>query len=186
MFRRVTLVPTAAAAVIAGALALTGCSAGATTAGAGEPAPTSSGASSAPAAAAPKGAGLNTPVTVGSFEFTVTGVKDAGATVGPSPLIQTAQGTYLHVDLSIKNVGTSGATFLSNYVKLVDSTGKTFDADPTATLYASPDQTAWVAAINPGNSITGPVLFDVPVGAVATSIQVSDNMFSTGKTITVG
>jgi hypothetical protein len=185
MSRRIALIPTISAAVIAGAFALTGCSAGAaTTGGAGSTPASTSAAAQTPAAA--QDPGLNTPVTVGSFEFTATGVKDAGNTIGSSPLSQTAQGTFIQVDLSIKNVGNSGTTFLSNYVKLVDNTGKTYDADPTATLYASPDQSAWVAAINPGNSITGPVLFDVPVGITAASIQVSDNVFGTGKAITLG
>jgi len=126
---------------------------------------------------------LNTPVKVGSFEYTVTGSKDVGTTVGASPLTQTAQGTFIEVDLTIKNVGNSAVTFLYNYVKLVDASGKTFDADPTATLYASPDQSAWVAAINPGNGLAGPILFDVPPGTKAVSVQVSDNAFSTGQTI---
>jgi hypothetical protein len=179
MFRRTTLIAPAAAALIVGALALTGCSAaapGGTPAGGG-PDDTS------PEVVAPEVAGLNTPVSVGSFEFTATGVTDAGATVGTSPLTQTAQGTFIRVDLTVKNVGDSSATFLSNYVKLVDDAGKTYDADSVATLYASPDDNAWVAAINPGNSIQGPILFDVPAGTTAASIQVSDSAFSTGETI---
>ena len=122
----------------------------------------------------------------GSFQYTALGVKDAGTTVGTSPLSQTAQGTFIQVDLKIANTGNSSATFLVNYVKLVDASGKTYDADPTATLYANPDQNAWVAAINPGNAIQGPVLFDVPAGTHATSIRVSDTVFSAGKTIRLG
>lgn len=181
MFRRTALI-TAAAAVTVG-LALTGCSAGGATAG------SSAGTSSSSAVsvpAAPTAAGLNTPVKAGSFEYTATGTKDAGTTVGTSPLTETAQGTYVEVDLTIKNVGNASATFISNYVKVVDATGKTYDADPTATLYANPNQSAWVAAINPGNSITGPILFDVPAGTKAVSIQVSDNMFGKGETINLG
>ncbi|ANF30693.1 hypothetical protein A0130_02500 [Leifsonia xyli] len=176
MFRRTATI-SATVALIAG-LALTGCSAGSGTAGAGS---TGGGGSTAPAA--PATAGLNTPVKVGSFEYTATASKDAGTTAGASPLTKTAQGTFIEVDLTIKNVGTSAATFISNYVKLVDGTGKTYDADPTATLYASPNQSAWVAAINPGNAITGPILFDVPAGTTAASIQVSDNAFSKGETV---
>ncbi|WP_374009881.1 DUF4352 domain-containing protein [Leifsonia sp. LS-T14] len=179
---RQTALAVTAAAVIAGALVLSGCSAGETTAAGG----TSTGGATASAPAAPQVAGLNTPVKVGSFEYTATGSKDAGATVGASPLTQTAQGTFIEVDLTIKNVGNSAATFLSNYVKLVDASGKTFDADPTATLYASPNQSAWVAAINPGNALTGPIFFDVPAGTKAVSVQVSDNAFSTGQTINLG
>jgi hypothetical protein len=180
MSRRTTLT-VAAAAVIATALTITGCSAGG-----GTTTPGGAATGAATTAAAPKAPGLNTPVTVGSFEYTATGSKDAGTTVGTAPLSQTAQGTFIRVDLTVKNVGNSAATFLSNYVKLVDGSGKTFDADPTATLYASPDQSAWIAAINPGNNLTGPILFDVPAGTKAVSIEVSDNAFSAGKTIDLG
>ncbi len=88
------------------------------------------------------------------------------------------------MDLKIANTGNSAATFIVIYVKLV-ATGKTYDADPTVTLYVSPDQNAWVAGINRGNAIQGPILFDVPAGPKAASIQVSDNAFSKGQTITL-
>ncbi|MFF9561803.1 DUF4352 domain-containing protein [Leifsonia sp. NPDC014704] len=182
MFRRITALATVAA--VATGLALTGCSS--TPQPAGGAAGTGNAsvpAASAPAASKPSAPGLNTPVKVGSFEYTVLGSQDAGTTVGSSPLTQTAQGTYLQVDLKIANTGNSAATFIVNYVKLVDASGKTFDADPTATLYASTDQSAWVAGINPGNAIQGPILFDVPAGTQAASIQVSDNAFSKGQTI---
>ena len=187
MFRRITLV-TAATAIAAG-LALTGCSGGTTTAGTpgGAANGSTSSAPSAPAApAAPAAPGLNTPLTVGSFEYTALGVQDIGPTAGTSPLTKTAQGTFLQVDLKIANTGSSSATFIVNYVKLVDAAGKSYDADASATLFASPDQNAWVAGINPGNAIQGPILFDVPAGTAPASIQVSDNAFSKGQTITLG
>lgn len=185
MFRRIAFV-TAAAALAAG-LTLTGCSAvGPSTAGGGPAASAPAASAGTTPAATPETPGLNVPVTVGSFQFTALGVRDAGTSVGTSPLSQTAQGTFLQVDLKIANTGNASATFLVNYVKLVDASGKTYDADPTATLYASPDQNAWVAAINPGNAIQGPILFDVPAGTQGTAIQVSDNMFSKGKTIRLG
>lgn len=180
MFRRSTLI---AAAVIAGGLALTGCSSHAPVTG-GSGSGETSGTSAEPAA--PEVAGLDTPVTVGSFEFTATGSSDIGTSVGTSPFTRTAQGTFIQVDLTVKNVGDSAATFLSNYVKLVDGEGKSYDSDSTATFYASPDQNAWVAAINPGNAIQGPIVFDVPAGTVAAGIRVSDSAFGTGVPITLG
>jgi hypothetical protein len=185
MFQRITRTATAIAATAAiAALALTGCSTGGASAGAG-PSASSTGASDASASAPskPTAPGLNTPVTAGTFQYTATGVKDAGPTIGTAPFTQTAQGTYIQVDFTITNTGNSAATFLSNYVKLQDAAGKTFDADPTASLYASPDQQAWVAAINPGNTLTGPILFDVPAGTQPVSVLVSDNAFTKGEPI---
>jgi hypothetical protein len=179
MSRRTILISTVSAVAVA--LALTGC--GVARGPASPDAPGPSGPSATATSTVP---GLNTPVTVGAFQFTAIDVKDAGTTVGSSVLTQTAQGTYLQVDLKVANTGNKAATFIVNDVKLVDAAGKTYDADPTATLYASPSNNAWVAAINPGNAIQGPVLFDVPTGTKAASIQVSDNLFSAGKTIRLG
>ncbi len=177
---RPTALIVATAAVIAG-LALSGCSAAGTGAGSGSG--TGSAGSSASSAPAPKAPGLNTPVKAGSFEYIALGVKEAGTTVGTSPLTQNAQGTFVRVDLKVANTGDKPQTFIVNYVKLVDTAGKTYDADPTATLYAATDATTWIAAINPGNSVQGPVLFDVPAGTEPASVTVSDNAFSAGETI---
>ncbi len=179
MFRRTALVT--AATLVAVGLAVTGCSSGA-----GPVTSAGSGAAPASAAPAPQGPGLNTPVKAGTFEYTALGVSDVGTTVGTSPLSQTAQGTFLEVSMKIANTCDSGSTFIVNYVKLVDAAGKTYDADPSATLYASPDQNAWVASINPGNFIQGPIVFDVPVGTQAAGVQVSDSLFSPGQTIALG
>jgi len=183
MFTTARLVRSSVVAAIAAsalAVTLTGCSAG--------------GSSSAPAAAeksastssSPSAPGMNTPVKAGSFEFTVLDVKDAGTTVGTAPLGKTAQGSYFQVDLKVANTGNSSQTFLADDVKLKDAAGKTYNADVTATLYASGDASTWVAAINPGNAVQGPVLFDVPTGTKPTTLLVADNAFTTGSPITIG
>ncbi len=182
MFHRTTLISSAATVAVIGALALTGCTTHAPATGTGSDG--ASGTSSEPAT--PEIPGPGTPVTVGSFEFTVTGSSELGTTVGTSPFTRTAQGTFIQVDLTVKNVGDSSATFLSNYVTLVDSAGKSYDSDSTATFYASPDQNAWVAGINPGNAIQGPIVFDVPAGTTAVSIRVSDSAFAKGTPINLG
>lgn len=129
---------------------------------------------------------MNTPVKAGSFEFTVLDVKDAGTTVGSGPLTKAAQGTFFQVDLKVANVGTSSQTFIADDLKVKDASGKTFSADDSATLYAAAEANTWLAAINPGNSVQGPVLFDLPVGTKPTTLLVSDNMFTTGSPITIG
>jgi hypothetical protein len=179
-----------ATAALTVALGLTGCSATASngdTAG-GDAAGTSTTDSKTGDAkqAADTTPGLNTPVTVGAFEYTALAVKDAGTTVGTAPLSQTAQGTFFQVDLKVANTGTSAQTFIVNYVKLKDAAGKTYDADASATLYASSDPNTWISAINPGNAVQGPILFDVPAGTKPVTLLVSDNAFTAGKQIAIG
>ncbi|HZU94997.1 MAG TPA: DUF4352 domain-containing protein [Microbacterium sp.] len=171
---------TAAAALLL-AVALTGCGTSATASGSSS----GSAASDAPAEE-PTTPGLNVPVTVGSFEFTALSAADIGTTIGTSPLSQTAQGTYFQVDLSVANIGDSAQTFLVNYVTLKDAAGRTYDADPTAGIYLSTAADTWVSSINPGNSVQGPVVFDLPAGTVPTELIVTDSLIGNGTSINLG
>ncbi|GAB3130655.1 DUF4352 domain-containing protein [Glaciibacter psychrotolerans] len=175
--RSTLAVATAAVAVI---IALTGCSAGGASGAV-------SGGSSADSSAdeTPTAPGLNVPVTVGAFEFTALAAADAGTSVGTAPLTQTAQGTFFQLDLKIMNVGDAPETFIVNYLKLEDADGKTYNADASASLYAGGDAQAWIAAINPGNAVQGPILFDLPAGAKPVKLIVSDSMFNDGTAITL-
>jgi len=183
----------AALIALVGAAALTGCSAGTQPSDgpvarpdASEEVPADAPVEAGSEPEAPEAPGLNTPVTVGSFQFTALGVADAGTTAGSGPLTQTAQGTYVRVDLAVTNVGDKAETFIVNYVKIKDAEGKTYDADGTATIYASGDAQTWIAGINPGNSVQGPILFDVPAGTTPVELLVSDNAFTDGTPITLG
>lgn len=185
--RLVPLSVTASAAAAALALILVGCSSPSSAPGGEAPAVEAPAAEAPtaeePAAEEPAVPGLNTPVVSGTFEFTALGVTDLGTTIGTEPLSTTAQGTFLQVDLKVANIGAEGEMFLVNYVKLVDAEGRTFDADSMAAVYLDSSAGTWVASINPGNAVQGPVIFDVPAGTQAASIQVTDSLFSTGETI---
>lgn len=182
MLRRTAFTAVTTAALLA--LTLTGCS-GSGNAGAvdnNQSAPGSSDAGTttteapAEAPAEPSAVGLNTPLTLGTFEYTVTGIEELGTTLGEEPLSTTAQGTFLKIDLSVKNVGDKSETFFDSYVALIDAEGKQFAADSMAPIYLQSD-TSWVSGINPGNTMAGPVVFDVPAGTVAEYLMVKENMF---------
>lgn len=188
MSPRTALIATAAAAALL--LALPGCSSAAPSSANAPAAPVAdTSAADAPveqtadAAVAPDAPGLNTPVTVGSLEFTALGITEIGTTIGESPLSQDAQGTFLQLDLKVANVGNKSETFLDTYVKLVDAAGNTYDADSMAAVYLQSDAKTWLSGINPGNAVEGPVIFDVPVGTQPVAVQVTDNMFKKGETI---
>ncbi|PPL18748.1 DUF4352 domain-containing protein [Microterricola pindariensis] len=187
IYRRSALVAGAALVVTA---ALTGCSAGASNGGNSTVGDSSGSAAveeaPAEAVAAPETPGLNVPVTVGAFEFTALSAADAGTTVGAEPFTQTAQGTYYQLDLKIMNVGNDSQTFIVNYVTLEDAEGKSYDADSSASLYAGGDAQTWLSAINPGNAVQGPILFDIPAGVTPVKLHVSDNMFTDGTAIQLG
>ncbi len=127
--------------------------------------------------------GLNTPVEKGKFEFTVVAVENLGTEIGTAPLTTKAQGQFVKLDIKVNNISKSAETFLVNYIKLEDAEGRTFDADGSASIYLGADASTWISQINPGNTLEGPVVFDIPADAVPTKLIVNDSAFGEGKTI---
>jgi len=137
----------------------------------------SSGSSAAPAAAA----GLNTPARDGKFEFTVTAVDPGKATIGTNGLTRNAQGQFILANITVKNIGTQAQTFNASVQKLTDQQGRQATASPTAGIYIDPQN--FLAQINPGNSVKGVVVFDVPKDSVPATFELHDSAFSSGVTV---
>lgn len=136
-------------------------------------------ASAAPAAVA----GLGTPVRDGKFEFTVTAVEPGVPSIGSAPLSQDAQGQFVVVRITVSNIGDQAQTFDQSSQKLVDARGRELSSDPTAGIYL--DDQNFLAQVNPGNSVQGVVVFDVPADAVPASLELHDSFLSGGVTITL-
>ena len=128
--------------------------------------------------------GLNTPVEDGKFRFTVTSVSCGHDTVG-TIVTRQAQGQYCIVDLSVTNIGTKGQLLLDSVQKAIGSDGAVYGPDSTAGVIASSGTSTWVNVVNPGNSVTGKIVFDIPDGAQLTKLELHDSAFSTGTTITL-
>jgi hypothetical protein len=126
---------------------------------------------------------MNTPISDGAFEFTVTGVKCALEKVGTGQLSQPAQGQYCLVDVSVKNVGKSPEVFSDIAQTAYDASGNQYSADSGAAIYANKEYATFVAQINPGNAVTGKLVFDVPTGTRLESIVLHESLFSAGVKI---
>ena len=148
------------------------------------PSTTSTAASGASAAAAPEaasGVGLNTPARDGKFEFTVTKVQSGVPSVGPEGLAQKAQGQFILLTMTVKNVGDQAQLFDASSQKLRDGSKRTYDADSTASIAAdSGGSSTFLQDINPGNQVSGVVVFDVPPTVVPTQAELHDSPFSDG------
>lgn len=122
----------------------------------------------------------------GKFEFVVQGVE-CGKKEVVSPetdaLRKTAQGEYCLMSLSVKNIGNEQQYFSESDQKLLNAEGQQFSPDSTATLYNSNNSDVFLAQINPGNSVQGVLVFDVPAGAKITAAQMHDSAFSGGVKI---
>jgi len=116
----------------------------------------------------------------GKFEFTVKSFTCGKAYVGANQyLTKTAQGQYCLLDVSVKNIGTEKQSLFSANQKLFN--GETeYSADDTATIYAAPEGSTWYSDINPGNSVEGTVVFDVPKDVTPATAELHDSAFSSG------
>ncbi|BAL91925.1 hypothetical protein AMIS_67050 [Actinoplanes missouriensis 431] len=150
-------------------------------------------AAEGPAAVAPKKTekakddtpGLNHPAADGDFQFTVTGVKCGVSKVGTSLLGQAAQGQFCLISVQVKNIGKEAQTFLDSAQKAYDAKKVEYSVDSSAALYANGDQQILFAEINPGNTVKGKLVFDVPEGPKLTSLELHDSPFSGGVRVSL-
>ncbi|NLU85018.1 DUF4352 domain-containing protein [Rhodococcus sp. HNM0569] len=146
------------------------------------PAAESPAAPVAPVAAEPEpaAAGIGTPVRDGKFEFTVTNVETGLSSLGDNPyLAKEAQGQFVVVTMTVLNTSDEPKGVSPDDQKLFDGQGRKFSADMTAAMNLDTDVAIW-DKINPGNSVTLKVVYDMPADAVPASMELHDSMFSGG------
>ena len=105
-------------------------------------------------------AGIGEPVKVGDVVFTVHGTSTANNVGGEFG--QKAQGTYLIVDVTVKNEGKKAITTDSSFFKL--KVGDTeYEADATADPFVNEAGGGFfLQQVNPGVENKGKIVFDVP------------------------
>ncbi len=117
----------------------------------------------------------------GKFEFTVASMECGKASVGTNEyLTKQAQGQFCLVNVSVKNIGSEAQTFDSSSQYLYDAANAKFSADGTASLYANPQGSTFLNQINPGNSVSGILVFDLPKDKTPTAAELHDSAFSGG------
>jgi hypothetical protein len=137
-----------------------------------------------PAAQEPAAAGIGTPVRDGKFEFTVTAIEPGVPQVGSDAFGQKAQGQYVLVRLTIQNIGQEAQYFDGSSQKAFDAQGREFSADGGAAIYLD-DSNSFLNEINPGNTVNGTVVFDMPLDAAITKLELHDSPFSGGVDVTL-
>ena len=139
------------------------------------------GAPSATRSAPPSRAGIGQEVRDGNFGFVVTSV-DVSKTAG-DPSIQfqivPAQGEFVNVHLTVRNVGDRLQSFLA-YNQTLQIGANQFSSNNAATMWTQ----AMTVDVNPGSSVQAVVSFDVPPGTSKDGIlTVRDSLFSGGARI---
>ncbi|WP_306750178.1 DUF4352 domain-containing protein [Saccharothrix yanglingensis] len=140
-----------------------------------------------PAVAPVEGAvapGIGTPVRDGAFESTVLGVERKSR-IGDEILAKDARGEFLLITATVKNIGDRPRSFAGENQDLFDVSGREYSADSTAALYLG-DAKSLYEEINPGNQVTGVVVFDVPIGSEVARVELHDSAFSDGVSVALG
>jgi hypothetical protein len=131
----------------------------------------------------PKTAKIGQPARDGKFEFTVQKVKCGVNEVGPSGFGQHAQGQFCLITLKVANIGKEAQSFSDSDQKAFSSDGTQFSSDSGAAIYVNKDADTLFNQINPGNNITGVIVFDIPKAAKLTKLELHDSPFSGGVTV---
>ncbi len=145
---------------------------------------TSTGSTANTAATMPK---LNQPANDGKFQFTVTAIKCGQPSVS-SPdgyITKTAQGQYCILNVTANNIGDQSQTLDSTSQYLYDSSNKKYSSDSEATIDISPSDNTFFNPINPGNSVSGTIVFDIPKGVTPVTAELHDSAFSGGVKVSL-
>lgn len=96
---------------------------------------------------------------VGDVVFKVTGVTTSNK-IGNDFLAVNSQGTFLVVDVEVRNEGAEALTVDSSFFTL-SANGKTYESDSEAGIYANESADFFLTGINPDLTLAGKVVFDV-------------------------
>jgi hypothetical protein len=123
---------------------------------------------------------MGKPAKDGKFQFTVTKMKCGVASVGPDGLGQQAQGEFCLIDVQIKNVAGSAEVFNDSSQQATDAKGAVYSVDSGAAIYANGDASTFLEEINPGNTVKGKLVFDVPKNTKLTAVILHESMYTAG------
>ncbi|SEE95511.1 DUF4352 domain-containing protein [Ruania alba] len=128
--------------------------------------------------------GIGDPARDGTFEFVITEVETGVAQVGDEFLSEEAQGQFVLVHLSVTNIGDQAEYFFDSDQTLIDTEDRQHSADSEAGIYLGDNET-FLSEINPGNTLEGIIVFDVPADATPAGIELHDSAFSGGVSVTL-
>ncbi|MGW7416148.1 DUF4352 domain-containing protein [Streptomyces sp. NPDC054863] len=125
--------------------------------------------------------GPGEPVRDGKFEFTIMKIEPGGKHLG-GEFGTDAQGRYLLVHMTVKNIGDRAQYFDGSDQKMIDSRGNEHSADTGAAIFLE-NSRSFYNQINPGNTVEGIVVFDIPGNARPVQLELHDSLFSSGATV---
>jgi hypothetical protein len=120
----------------------------------------------------------------GKFEFAVTAMHCGVPSVGSDGFGETAQGDFCLVNVQVKNVGKTPEIFSDTSQKGYAADGTEYAVNSGAGVWVNKGPLAtFLEQINPGNTVKGTLVFDVPKGSKLASIVLHESMFTAGVKI---
>ncbi|NIJ15000.1 hypothetical protein FHU38_005408 [Saccharomonospora amisosensis] len=129
-------------------------------------------------------AGIGQPVRDGKFEFTVEGIERASSVGDDAVMTEEAQGEFAILTVTVENIGNEAQPLSDADQYVYDASGRQYSTDSMAALSIMGNDVLF-NPINPGNSVTGKLVFDVPPGTELTSAELHDSAFSNGVTVSL-
>jgi len=133
-----------------------------------------------PAPETPATPGVGAAVRDGKFEFVVSRVDCSHTSLGQEHLKRTAKGKFCIVGLSVRNIADGSQFFLGHAQKAFDAAGDEFGNDEIAGIYANREAGTFLRKLDPGERVTGSLVFDVPKTATLTTLELHDSLLSHG------
>ena len=128
--------------------------------------------------------GIGDTVATGDWEVTVNEVAAGSTELGDQYLSTTAQGQFILVEMSVANTGSDPSFFYEGDVSLQDADGNTYSPDSEAGIYASTDsQSMLLDEINPGNTASGVIVYDVPADVSPNVLEFQGGIFDEPATV---
>jgi len=124
------------------------------------------------------------PVRDGKFEFRVTRFGCGARTLGSGPRAPRAEGKFCLATMQVRNIGRVPQTFDANAQKLYAVGGASNQVDGAATLLAG--SKLLYVRVNPGNSVSGTLVYDVHTSFRPASLEVHDSPASRGAKLLLG
>jgi hypothetical protein len=122
---------------------------------------------------------LGDQVRDGKFQFTVTAMDCSQARVG----LSTAKGRYCVISVTVINIGDRTWLFTGSAQQVYDAAGAKYDHDSVAELYANRNVDTFLDRVNPGDTLTGKLVFDVPKKTTPIRLELHDSLWSDGVTV---
>lgn len=129
-------------------------------------------------------AAIGDTATDGEFSFVVSKMKCGISKLGGDYVNTKAQGQFCTFNVSVTNNGDEANYFFGSNTKLFSADGKEYSNDDAAAIYADSANT-WMDEINPGNTLEGVLVFDVPEGIALDHLELHENTFSSGVEVSV-